>query len=1116
MTDFVHPSVPTGPDGFPDEDTFTIPSIWRRTLHPRRGGAPGPALTTKRDPVEAARDLVKRLRDLACVPLNDANSDQQLADLGRAHLEGENPTPEAAAAGAAVLTSALDWGDEQAGAVLVDAWVRKQGVVHAARVIAELGGIFVGASTGSVSPGALGIRIRRIAADEDQVVLKNRWLPMVYRMRAHLAAASDDEYERARQDVAEYRARTARQSMVATYLFPDQIAWVDEECARVASTSGFRVSPLLLCSVTTVGQLDLIADRIEPWLTSYEPGTAATVAEGVGPAAAPTLARWFDAESDTKAKKRLLDVLSWLPTDQAFELLIGRLDQKYVPVAALEAAARYPVRALRLLDAAAEGRSATAGLAADLLRGHVLGHPELVATAPASLRKRAEAIAASASAIPHASPDELPRLVVNPPWTVNRAAADPMVVDGLVPTFDARMAWADGEREAWTVEWTSHREGWEGWAKDFANGREQEGWQALARAPEDLVRPLLSTWRPTQMYNADYWLRAVVARFGLDAVPLAVLAARGLPAACGPALLPLGHPEVATLMADWLVRLKSARVTALAWLGRHPRCAAAALIPGALGKPGKDRDAAEAALRAVAVAGHADTIRVAADAYGPDARTGIGQLLDVDPLDLLPARMPVVPEWVGAVHGPVLLRDRQRALPDESVRHIATMLALSKPDDVYAGVEIVKQVCDPDSLAEFAWSLFTGWQADGLPSKEGWVLDALGLIGNDETVRRLTPLIHAWPGEGGHARAVTGLAVLAAIGTDVALMHLHGIAQKAKFKGLKERAGEKIAEVAQRLGLSAEQLADRLVPDLGLDPEGSTTLDYGPRQFVVGFDEQLKPYVADPDGKRRKDLPKPGAKDDTAKAEDAYKRFTALKKDVRTIAADQIRRLENAMVWQRRWTGAEFRDLLVAHPLLWHLVRRLVWGTYDKGELVTALRVAEDRTFADVNDNTVHLDPAGTIGITHPLDLADTVAAWSALFADYEILQPFPQLGRDTHRVTDEERTATRLTRYEGLTVPIGQVLGLERRGWVRGEPQDAGMQGWIFRLLPGGRAVVINLDPGIPIGRPTDFGEQTLKAVWLNDRPEGDWRPTDRVRLGDLDPVTVSEILRDLIELKG
>lgn len=145
-------------------------------------------------------------------------------------------------------------------------------------------------------------------------------------------------------------------------------------------------------------------------------------------------------------------------------------------------------------------------------------------------------------------------------------------------------------------------------------------------------------------------------------------------------------------------------------------------------------------------------------------------------------------------------------------------------------------------------------------------------------------------------------------------MHLHGIAQKVKFTGLRTKAREKITQVAAGLELTPDQLADRLVPDLGLDDDGSMILDYGPRKFVVGFDERLVPYVVDESGARRKQLPKPGVRDDQDLAQNSYKRFAALKKDVRTLAADQVRRLQQAMVDGRRWTTTEFTDLFVGHP----------------------------------------------------------------------------------------------------------------------------------------------------------------------------------------------------------
>lgn len=336
-----------------------------------------------------------------------------------------------------------------------------------------------------------------------------------------------------------------------------------------------------------------------------------------------------------------------------------------------------------------------------------------------------------------------------------------------------------------------------------------------------------------------------------------------------------------------------------------------------------------------------------------------------------------------------------------------------------------------------------------------------------------------------------------------------------KFKALKARAQEKIAEVAAGLGLSGEQLSDRLVPDFGLDADGTTVVDYGTRTFTVGFDEQLKPYVLDSDGARRKDLPAPGARDDAELAPAERKRFAALKKDVRTVAGDQIRRLEDAMVARRSWTAEEFDQLFVGHPLLWHLVRRLVWLAEADGT-ATAFRVAEDRTLADVHDEVFALPAGATVRLAHPLLLCDDLAAWSELFADYEILQPFRQLGRPVYALTDEERAGHRLTRFEnGPALPTARLVGMERRGWQRGAPQDAGVERWLSRRVGPDRYVVLAPEHGIAVGMHDVYPEQRVETVWLDIRP-GDYWTHNRTfpTFAELDPVTASEVIADLTEL--
>ncbi|PRY41720.1 DUF4132 domain-containing protein [Umezawaea tangerina] len=724
-------------------------------------------------------------------------------------------------------------------------------------------------------------------------------------------------------------------------------------------------------------------------------------------------------------------------------------------------------------------------------------------------------------AVPDAPADVLSPALVTPPWKVERAAPKPIAVDVVVPRG---FEWEPGEREQWAkascygpssgigVDYGD--QDWRVAVDRLCKGelRGRDVLAVVAGAPEDVLRPRLAEWEPVR---DDYmgWERVLVARFEGEVLPQAVRIAKSDATYLADLLLPFADAEVAALMADWLVRVKRLRDVAELWFRRHPETAARALLPAALGRQGKVRRAAEVALWLVAEHGHADLVRRVAAEHGEQVADAVDALLQADPAGHhLQARVPVVGSWADPALLPrILVRDTRYALPAAVTAHVLTMMALSrpddvlslltmsKPDDVHRYVEVVRAECDRESLARFGWAVFEAWRGEGMPSKDRWALSAQGMVGDDETVRALAPVVRAWPGEGAHPRALIGLRALAAIGSTAALLQLNGIATKSQFGALRSRAAEMIDTIAEDRGLTAEQLADRLVPDFGLDDAASLVVDYGPRRFTVGFDKRLTPYVADGDGVRLKALPKPGVGDDQDLAAREYRRFVQLRKDVRTVAADQVRRFEAAMVAGRRWPVAEFRELFVAHPLLWHVVRRLVWVTGDG----VSFRLAEDRTVADVHDDVVDLPQDAVVGVAHPVHLADCLDGWVGVFADYEVLQPFAQLSRPVHVLSEDERAASRLKRFENVAVPTAKVLELARGGWELSAPEEGGIRYSVGLSVPGG-TVAVELDPGVPAGQPSMTEPQRLAEVVLRGRRT----------FGELDAVSVSEVLADLTRL--
>ncbi|WP_030477218.1 WGR and DUF4132 domain-containing protein [Lentzea albidocapillata] len=1017
-----------------DEDTWVMPKVWLRDVVRQRGFHPAPEFTVDTGLAEDARQRIGEQTDTTIERvLSEPVSDPDLVHAAREHLAGR-PNPAGAAAIAAILTS---------GEQSVHAWIADHGLVFATEATAEFMRLLCGREW---LPQQRAYGNERLASRGGvvHITIGSAECKMLTAVRYALAIAEDAERGAAEAVLSRLgEINEPNSKLVRAFLMPGRPDWFQQACQTPHTGTRWWI---LHCSASTYAEFESAPSSV-----SSHSAVLHTALYVLGPAIAPLLANALDQQYQrADIRKQVLKTLSVLPTDEAFAVLLDRFDTKYVRPAVLSMMAAFPARAARLLGE----RSARDDEFRRLLSAHLKTYPYL--EAPAGF------VEVETAEVPEAPAEALPPVLASPPWLHRKSAVKPAVVPDL-PVPSASITWQPGEREEWLKDghWdTNLYKTWQHWLAEYKAGR--IGYRMadlLIGAPADEVRHLLADWQPKLGWSAESAGKRLAAKFGFDALPpLLRIAERN--SASAVILLPFATPEVAALMADWLVRLKQVRKTALSWLARHREQAARLLVPAALGKPGAERRNAETAIRHL----HGLGVDVVALAPSEAAAAALESFLAVDPVDVLPAKLPVIGEWADTRLLPqVLLRDRGQALSAEAASHLLMTAALSKPGDIYAGLPIAREALDEDSLAEFAWAVFQRWQEVGAPSKESWALTALGWFGNDSTVRALSPLIRVWPGESQHARAVTGLDVLADIGTEVALSHLNSIAEKVKFKGLKTRAQEKVAQIAAELGLSRDQLADRLVPRLGLELE--------------------------------------------------HKRFMALKKDVRTIASDQIQRLERAMVDQRTWTAEEFHTVLADHPLLWHIVRRLVWITAG-GQ---SFRLAEDRTLADSGDDEFTLPEDATVRVAHPVGLQAELEAWGEVFADYEILQPFPQLGRPLHLVPAGEDLLPHLKKYCDVDLPVGKILSLTKKGWIRGEPQDGGVECWITRPLPSGGALVASLDPGIAVGAIDIFPEVKFTELWFSSNGHGYWSSQrNAASTFTADAVTASEVLSELESLQS
>lgn len=368
--------------------------------------------------------------------------------------------------------------------------------------------------------------------------------------------------------------------------------------------------------------------------------------------------------------------------------------------------------------------------------------------------------------------------------------------------------------------------------------------------------------------------------------------------------------------------------------------------------------------------------------------------------------------------------------------------SMTKPG-VSKDAALLAQELEPQELAVYMGELFDKWMSAGAEAKKRWVLYAASIHGGSDIVQRLHRQIQEWPQNARGAIAADAVQALALSPQPQALLIVDGIARKFKFKQVKTAAGQALEFAASQLGLTREQLEDKIVPSLGFDEHMERRFDYGSRSFTVTITPALEVEVFDESGKKLKNMPAPGAKDDAEQAAAAYAEFKDMKKQMKATVTSQKQRLELALSSERLWMVSAWQELFVRNPIMHQFAIGLIWGVYEDHKLTRSFRYMEDGSF-NTEDEEEYILPesqTGQIGLVHPIELTkESLEAWRQQLEDYEITQPIEQLSRTVYYITTEEQESKSLERFGGMVLNDLSLGGkLTALGWYRGAVEDGG-----------------------------------------------------------------------------
>jgi|GEM_PF-5814489 len=439
--------------------------------------------------------------------------------------------------------------------------------------------------------------------------------------------------------------------------------------------------------------------------------------------------------------------------------------------------------------------------------------------------------------------------------------------------------------------------------------------------------------------------------------------------------------------------------------------------------------------------------------------------------------------------------------------HRETTKKPAKKNDVT--VAQLEEWLGKDEMRAFVWRLFEAWAQGEAHMRHKWVFSPLTDRLDDALGFKLGTMIEHWIKDNKKNAAEAGLLALAQSGSQASLMVIQAVAQRFHYKGYYNLAARVLEEVARDRGLTVHELEDRLVPTLDLDADGSRRFDLGARTLKLHVDGDLRVELETDDKTRLHGFPSVRKGDDPDKVARAKATFELLRTELEALLKTQCARLEQAFSTGRSWKRADWEKYLLEHPVMKHLVKRLVWRSGEP------FIVDEEGRFMGADLGAMTLGE-GTVRLVHPAELDETArGAWSTVLGDFQIIQPFNQLARPVVALADGARGKRALESASAVAIDVGRLHGVfNRLGWTKGPPDYMTVKCFYKDFVGYGVVGIVEIDPGMSV---TGYGNEQQKvtsAFFARSVPHDGAHLPEAVVLSEVSSVAVSEVMHAMSAL--
>lgn len=331
------------------------------------------------------------------------------------------------------------------------------------------------------------------------------------------------------------------------------------------------------------------------------------------------------------------------------------------------------------------------------------------------------------------------------------------------------------------------------------------------------------------------------------------------------------------------------------------------------------------------------------------------------------------------------------------------------------------------------------WLLGEPKKKEYWVLYIASAYGGRAIIDRLEEQIVEWQQREWDEPTCEAVRALGLNPLPQAVLVIDRVSRRFRSGRVRRTTAKVLDALAAQKNLTRGALVDLAIPDYGFDEKMEQYIDYGERGFRVRLTPNFEFEAFKKNGKTFTRFPRPGKKDDEARAAAVYDAYKELKKQVRTTVGSQKQRMEQMLLVFREWGALPWVQLFTKNAVMCQFAISLVWGVYEDGELVQAFRYLGNGAFCAEDGRKYEIPKDAKIRLVHPVELSgEDRLLWEEQFAREKIGQPFEQVGRKVYTLEAVEAGQRALLRFEGRGVE-GKFLDykLQELDWYRGPAEE-------------------------------------------------------------------------------